>query len=112
MTQIPLTEQQLVTYCINYINAKGHFVWRNNSGVTHNTYTNKAGVTHDRMWRAGVKGGSDILGIAKDGRFIAVECKVGKNKATPIQLAFLDEIKRRGGHAYIVYTQQEIEAIL
>lgn len=53
------------------------------------------------MWRAGIKGGSDIIGVAKDGRFIAIECKHGSNKPTPHQVEFLNEIEVRGGYAVI-----------
>lgn len=108
-----MTEQQLKTLIKNYLITKGHLVWVNNSGVTRNRYTNKAGVTSERAWRAGVKGGSDILGIEKGtGRFIAVECKVGYNKPTPDQEYFLHEIERRGGHAIVAYTLEDVQRYL
>ena len=109
---LPLTEQQLVRYCIDYLNTMGHFVWRNNSGLSHAQYINKEGKRTDRVWRAGIKGGSDIIGIAKDGKFIAIECKIGNNKATALQQMFIDDITKRGGYAAIVYTPEQIEKIL
>jgi hypothetical protein len=107
-----MTEQELKTLIIHYLNAKGHFAWVNNSGLVRNTYKNKSGQIKERAWRAGVKGGSDILGIAKDGRFIAIECKVGTNKPTDLQEYFLDEIKRRGGYAIVAYTLDDVARYL
>lgn len=109
MNTLPMTEQQLVTLIINYLNAKGHFVWRNNSGVTHASYTNKSGVRSDRMWRSGIRGGSDIIGIAKDGKFIAIECKVGKNKPTMQQDEFVKNILTHKGYGCIAYSLDDVE---
>jgi len=105
-------ETRLVNLIINTLNGNGHFVWRNNSGVVKNSYTNKKGVSKQRMWRAGVKGGSDILGIAKNGRFIAIECKVKPNKPTVLQEAFLNTIESYGGYAIVAYSLEDIEPIL
>ena len=108
-----MTEQQLKTLIKNYLLTKGHYVWVNNSGLTRNKYTNKAGVTSERAWRAGIRGGSDILGIEKGtGRFIAVEVKVGKNTPTDQQKEFLHEIERRGGHAIVAYTLEDVQRYL
>lgn len=107
-----MTEQQLVNYALGYLNGAGHFVWRNNSGVSRSRYTSKSGVTKDRMWRAGIKGGSDIIGISKSGHFIAVECKIGRNKPTELQLAFLAEIGNRRGYACVAYTTDDIDRLI
>lgn len=104
-----MNETQLVRLCIAYLLLKDHFVWRNNTGVTRSSYTNKFGQQKDRMWRAGMKGSSDILGVTKDGKFLAVECKIGKNKTTPIQQEFLLSIKGRGGVAIVAYDVSDLE---
>ena len=88
------TEKQIQNSIIAYLNSTGCYSWRNNSGLVH--MRDRFG--HDRMWRAGIKGGSDILGIARDGRFIAIEAKRRK-EGYPIQEAFLQEIKQRGGYS-------------
>lgn len=103
-----LSEKDLQNSLINYLNARGHFVWRNNSGVSKSSYTTKSGISKVRMWRAGIKGGSDIIGISKDGRFIAIECKSGYNKASELQSMFLDDIKRRGGIAILAYKFEDV----
>lgn len=104
-----MSETELVRLCINYLLYKGHFVWRNNSGVTRNQYTNKFGQTTERMWRAGVRGGSDIIGLTKTGQFLAIECKIKPNKPTPQQQEFLDEVLSRGGIAIIAYDLKDLE---
>lgn len=102
------SEQNLVNTCIHYLNLKGCFVWRNNSGVTRASYTTKAGITKNRIWRSGIRGASDIIGVSKDGRFIAVECKIGKNTVNPNQAEFLREVASRGGIAVIVYSIDDL----
>lgn len=103
-----MNETQLVRACIDYLLIRGHFVWRNNSGVTATQYTNKLGNTSKRIWRAGKVGSSDILGVAKNGKFIAIECKVGKNKPSEAQNDFLQQITERGGIARVIYTLEEL----
>ncbi|HEX8196380.1 MAG TPA: hypothetical protein VF571_09345 [Pyrinomonadaceae bacterium] len=53
-------------------------------------------------------GTSDITGISPTGRFIAIECKVGKNKPTELQEAYLEEIKKRGGIARVAYSLEDV----
>lgn len=111
-TLVPkMTETQLVRLCINYLLAKGHYVWRNNTGAVRSKYTSLVtGLVSERFWRAGIKGSSDILGLSKDGRFIAIECKIRPNKTTPIQDAFLDEIKLHHGYAIVAYDVDDLES--
>jgi len=52
--------------------------------------------TSDR-WKSGIP---DVL-ICREGRFFAVELKVGNNKATRIQLYVLEQIKRAGGRVAV-----------
>lgn len=107
-----MTEAQLVNWCISYLSLKQFMVWRNNTGMFKGNYTDKKGITRNRVIRAGVKGSSDIFAIEpKTGRFIAIECKVGKNKPTPQQEAFLDDVDRHGGLALVIYTPEELETI-
>lgn len=105
-----MNETQLVRLCINYLLIHGHYVWRNNSGVTRSQYTNKFGQKSDRIWRSGIKGGSDIIGLTKDGTFLAVECKIKPNRATDAQKAFLSEVTNRGGLAIVAYDIDDLEA--
>jgi len=50
------------------------------------------------MGRSGVP---DII-CCVAGRFMAIECKAGKNKATPLQIQEIERIRNAGGAAAIV----------
>ncbi len=99
-----MKEQQLVNGLIAYLKLKGHYVWRQNTG----SMTTKEG----RFVKFGHKGISDILGIASDGKFIAVECKIGNNKPTEFQKDFLKEVEDRGGYAILAYKFEDVENVL
>ena len=54
-----------------------------------------------RFIRFGWVGCSDIVGQMIDGRFLAIECKAPKGKATPEQSAFISKINSNGGVAFV-----------
>lgn len=84
---------------MQYLSMRGHYIWRNNSG----------GFKVDtRYIRAGKTGSSDIIGIAKDGRFIAIECKDIKGCTTPAQEEFLNEIRVRGGYSVVAKSLDDV----
>lgn len=68
-------------------------IFRNNVGA----WTDKNG----RLIRYGVggKGGSDILGVAPDGKFLAVEVKTATGRVRPEQETFIAAVRRAGGRA-------------
>lgn len=104
-----MTEHELQNQIIEYLNYKWYFVWKNNTGSFPIESNGKT-----RYFRGGKKGSSDILGIHKDGsgRMICIECKVGKNKTTPAQDIFLEEIRKRGGVAFVAYSLEDVIKIL
>lgn len=106
-----VTESNVVAACMDYLLQKGHYVWRNNTGVTKAEYEMKDGTVKKRFWRAGVVGSSDILGIAKDGKMIAVECKKPGKKTTEAQDEFLQKIDKRGGYAIIAFGIDELQEV-
>lgn len=52
-----------------------------------------------RAIRCAFVGCADILGQMATGEFMAIECKIGKDKPTGDQAAFLASVDRRGGCA-------------
>lgn len=102
-------EKVLVAACIEYLNLHGHFVWRNNTGLFKNFYKTKFGEQRISVARAGMIGSPDIIGVHKDGRFLGVECKVGRNKLSPHQLLFQREIRERGGISIIAYSLDDLK---
>lgn len=63
-------------------------LWRNNVGAAHIT---------NRWMRFGLKGSSDLLGLLRGGRFLAIEVKSATGKQSPAQRAFQKTITRFGG---------------
>jgi len=49
----------------------------------------------------GRSGVPDVVCCAK-GNFIAIECKAGNNKPTALQEKEMADIRKAGGHAYVV----------
>jgi hypothetical protein len=55
-------------------------------------------LTDARMIRFGLAvGSSDIVGIAPCGRFLAIEIKTSKGRATKEQLRFIEVVNKAGG---------------
>ena len=92
-------EASLVRAIQEYLTLKGCLVWRVNAGMV------KVG---NHLVRLAPPGVSDVIGIAPDGRFIAVEAKRKPNKPTAFQLKFLHDVKERGGFACVVYEIEEL----
>jgi hypothetical protein len=106
-TQKP--ETALVRACLAFLELRGAFVWRNQSRVMRMQYTRKDGRVDDRLMRFGIPGASDIIGVLRGGRLIAVECKVGKNKPSQMQADFLQRVRERGGVAVVAYTVDDVQ---
>jgi hypothetical protein len=83
----------------------------------HRLFRNNVGKLQDRkgMWVAfgiGGKGGSDLIGIQRGGRFAAIEVKVPGEKPTEDQVSFIEAVKRAGGVAGVARSVDEALAIL
>lgn len=99
-------ETAFVRAALDFLHTKGVRAWRENSGGMTATHNGKK-----RFVRfSGAPGKSDIIGIMPNGRFLAVECKTGKNKPTEIQQAFLAMVKDAGGLAIVAYDLDDIDA--
>ena len=83
-----MRETELVAACIKLLRSVGVCCWRQNVTKT---------MMRGRWVRFGFPGLSDIIGWLPDGRFLAVECKVGKNTLSKVQRDFLDLLNRSGG---------------
>lgn len=79
-------------------------VWRQNSGTFAKQYGDK---TH--YIRANTaKGMSDIMGILKDGRTLAIECKSPTGKVHAHQHEFLNSISKAGGVAFVARSVDDV----
>ena len=96
------SEANILNDCMIALSAAGCLVWRNNTGAL----PDRTG--SGRIVKFGLcRGGSDIVGITPDGRFLAVECKTATGRATPDQIRFIDAVNWHGGRAGIARSAQE-----
>jgi hypothetical protein len=98
-------ERELVKACMEYLSFKGYEVLRNNTGLF--IFYGRDG--RPRAVRTGVKGSPDIIACSPDGRFVAVECKAGKNKLTAYQKAFIERLKRKNAIVVVAYSVEDLE---
>jgi len=83
----------------------GCLLFRNNTGK----FENKAG----RWVEFGLcKGSSDLIGMMPDGRFLAVECKIGAAVPRQNQIDFINLVNERGGVAGVVYSVEGFTALI
>jgi hypothetical protein len=98
-------EGDLVKVCLQYLQFTGVYCWRQNTGAN---AVKAKGAQKRRFIRYGMPGISDILGCMPDGRFIAVECKVGKNALTTDQRVFLETIRDAGGIGIVARSVDDV----
>ena len=99
-----VTETALVRACLDYLTLRGIPAWRANTGAA------KFG---KRFVRFGTPGVSDVLCVlSPHGRLGAIECKVGRNRTSEAQEAFLANVRAAGGLAVVVRSLDDlIEAL-
>lgn len=57
---------------------------------------------------SGVNGVSDIIGLLPGGRFLAIEVKTDRGKATPRQDKFIRDVNEEGGLAFIARSVDDV----
>ncbi len=70
------------------------------------------GDTGRRFIRYGFKGCSDVLGMLKDGRFLACEVKAPGGRLRPEQADFLELVRQHGGVAFMARNALDVLAAL
>jgi len=98
-------EGLVVNACLEYLRVIRIYAWRNNTGAV--SIQSPRG--RDRFIRYGKPGSSDILGIMADGRFLAIECKTKTGKLTEMQRDFLEDVRYRGGVAFVARSVEDVE---
>jgi len=102
-----LGANQLNQAAIDYIVACGGKAWRNNTGAMVKEYTTKAGEKKKSFVRFGEKGSADVFGLLR-GLFFAIETKTPRDRLSPEQAAWLEDIERCGGVAVIATTVDDV----
>lgn len=94
-------ESAVKAACMGWLAAHKVFAWRNNSGAVK---------TESGFWlKFGLKGSSDILGICKNGRFLAVECKSDIGQLRDEQKLFRDNVMANGGLFIVARSTDDLE---
>lgn len=100
-----MTESALVSATIKWLWAHGIKARRQNSGAF-----KPEGSKH--FVRFGKKGAGDIIAVLPpSGRYLEVECKVGKNKQSPEQIEHQRQIEADGGLYILAYSLDDLEGI-
>lgn len=111
-------ETRLMHTIMLALSEAGCIVWRNNTGLG---YTGR--VIHkqgDVVTLAGSRvipfglcvGSADLIGITKEGKFLAVEVKTKTGKPTKEQLNFIAAVNAAGGKAGIARSVEEALSII
>ena len=86
------------------LSAAGCLMWRQNTGAMRDPSS--------RLVRYGLcTGSSDLVGVAHDGVFLAVEVKTPTGRVSPAQTAFIAAVRRHGGRAGVARSVEDALAI-
>lgn len=86
------------------LSERGCMVWRNVTGTAYQgrkIHADARTITlaDARVIVFGLVGSADIIGLTRDGRFIGIEVKAGKDRPSKEQIAWVEAVKQRGGLA-------------
>ena len=95
-------ERELRGAIIALLRAHGIAAWSTGVGGFRGEHKGKAWFA-----RMGTKGMSDIVGLAF-GRFIAIEVKNPAGRVSPEQSAFLQDVARHGGIAFVARSLDDV----
>jgi len=111
-----MNEKQIQTEILNNLGSRSDVrLFRNNVGVM---------VDSNRPLRFGLcNGSSDLIGIQKIvitpdmvghtiGRFVSIECKSAKGRASKEQKRWIDMVNRFGGKAFIARSVEEANSLI
>lgn len=101
-------ESDLVRDCLEYLRLRNYFAIRVNSGLV----MLKDGNGKVRAVKLADRGTPDIVALSPNGKYVAIECKVGKNNLTEPQRWCLDQVRNRKGIACVVRSLSDLEQYL
>ena len=108
MAKMKISENAVTSEILEYLQWKGIYCWKNKNIATFDPKTNR----FRRLGKYEIRGVSDILGIMKNGKMLAIECKTGYNKASDVQKEFIDNINKAGGIAFVAYGIDDVKKYL
>ncbi|MFC6223931.1 VRR-NUC domain-containing protein [Hymenobacter artigasi] len=94
-----MTAGEITGAILKYLITQGYTVWSQNT-----TYIYDPDAQCWRVNPQGIRGVPDIIGFRnRDGLFIGVEVKAGRDQLRLHQKQFLDELKGAGGLAFVAH---------
>jgi hypothetical protein len=103
------TESQIVSAICDYLAARRHFFWRQNTSPTVNKTAD--GWSFRRMPKHALKGVPDIILIKPGGRFVGLEVKTETGRVSVDQLAFATNCRIVGGEYHVVRSIDDARAL-
>ena len=99
-----MSEHKLQNEIRIYLSKLGYTVFRVNVG--------KVKMKDGRYFDTGLPPGfSDLMGL-KDGKIYFIEVKYGKNKPSPAQLNFINQMQKQGFVAGAVWSIEDVKKLL
>src|SRR5687768_8866491 len=95
-------EQQIQAAILALLRMHGIFCWKSNTTGVYDPTREMFRTNH-------YKGVSDIIGVMKGGRLIAVEVKRPGGKSSFEQQTFIDSINENGGLAFVAHSVDEVQ---
>lgn len=107
-----MLEKYIIQQIVGYLNFKGVFFWRNNTGAVKAAYTRKRGPlmgrTFFRFMRFGIPGMSDFIAIIK-GVPVFIEAKAPGGKQSPAQKEFQQKVIDAGGQYWLIFKIEDMD---
>ena len=97
-----LNETQLKNNILDWLKYNKIFSWLNNTQGNYNSKTNSY-YKNNRL----LAGVADIICLHK-GLSIFIECKIGKNKQTAMQILFQKNVEKNGGIYLLIYKLDDV----
>ncbi len=102
-----MTPEKRIEYAIlSWLKAHGFIAWKHDR---QGTYDPVKGTFRANRNPHKIKGVSDILGILKGGRILAIEVKAPKGRVSPEQKLFIDLVNAAGGKAFVARSIEDVE---
>lgn len=104
---LKITEKDIQRTIMDYLQVKGYFFFRNNTGAMSGFHNGKKWFMH-----FGAVGSGDILGMTKEGRFFSIEVKMPGKYPTPAQKEWIERVTASGGISFIARSLEDVEKVL
>ena len=100
MNEAKRTETEIQKDIVQVLESVGILIMRNNTG--------RVKAVGGGWMNLGIPGGSDLIGMLKNGRFLAIEVKALGKYPTADQKAFLKRVNDGGGLGFVARTIEDV----